>query len=387
MSFDDDKEIVILKDVSSGKEALTFPAGKIQIQVVNHMEAPLEETRFKVLLELKEPGDIEGRHGLDLVMVIDISGSMNEGGKLDKLKIAAQFIVEKLSPVDRFSVVTFFDSSNRLFPLRQITEDSKAEIIQEIRLLKAKNSDKNIAEGLKMSLKVLNDRHFTDGRVGAIMLFSDGAENRGKATEVDVSKVPVHTFGFGASHDDQRVLSEIANKSNRGRFSNVQNENRLHVAFSKCLDELLTVVVKDLRLIVAQVNKESIIKNVVAGNYSTYRTKKSKFTISYGSLYGKEVRNVLVDLVLPNIVETGPRAEDLLLITCSYRWDFLQIYFSLVIFELVNLNINIVYEHACSTKYGKKRSNAGPIVITVNRTGLKEIRPEDVTEQKDEEKR
>ncbi|XP_024020934.1 uncharacterized protein LOC112091469 [Morus notabilis] len=248
------------------------------------MEAPLEETRFKVLLELKESADINGRHGLDLVMVIDISGSMHEGGKLNKLKIATKLVVEKLSPVDRFSVVTFFDSSIRLFPLHQMTKDSKDEIIEEIKLLKAKNSKKNIAKGLRMALKVLNDRHFTPGRVGA--------ENRGKAAEVDVSKVPVHTFGFGASHD-QRVQLEIAKKSNGGTFSGVQNDNNLLIAFSQCLVGLLTGVVQDLRLIVAQVNTESILKNLLAGNYPI-ETKNSAVTIFYGDFYGKEVRKVIV---------------------------------------------------------------------------------------------
>ncbi|EXC21002.1 Uncharacterized protein L484_001058 [Morus notabilis] len=313
MSFDDDKEIVILEDVISGF--------------------------------------IRPRPGLDLVMVIDLSGSMHEGGNLDKLKIAAQFVIEKLSPVDRFSVVTFFDSSNRLFPLRQITEASKAEIIEEIILLKEKNSDKNIAEGLRMALKVLNDRRFTNGRVGAIMLFSDSAENRGKVAEVDVSMVPVYTFGFGASHEP-RVLEEIAMNSNGGTFSDLQNENNLFIAFSQCLAGLLTVVVQDLRVTIEQVDGESIIKKVLAGNYPI-KTENSAVTISYGDLYGKEVRKGLVELLLPNMVESGPRAVDVLQITCSYSNEF----------------------------------EVPPIIISIIRTGPKEIRLKKVIEQKDEEKR
>ncbi|EXB62069.1 hypothetical protein L484_002393 [Morus notabilis] len=355
MSFNDDEQIAILKDAPSGKKVPTFVAGKIQIEVNNFMEAPLEETRFKVLLELTELGDIEGRPELDLVIVIDISRSMRKGVKLDKLKIAMQYLVKKLSPVDRFSIVTFFDSSNRLFPLRQITADSKAKIIEEIRLLKAKNSDKNIAEGLRMALKVLNDRRFAYGRVGAIMLFSDGDENRGKAAEVDVSNVPVHTFSFDASHD-QRVLKEIAMKSNGGTFSDLQNENNLNNAFSQCLAGLLPIVVPDLRLKVAPVNTESIINKVLVGNYPT-ETKNSAVTIFYGDLYRKEVHKVLVELLLPNIVESGPRAEDVLRITCSY-----------------------------SDGYGKERFKAEPIRINVTRTGPKEITQEDEIKQKDKKR-
>lgn len=168
--------------------------------VINKKEAPLEETNLDVLLKLTGSGDNKDRLGVDLVTVIDVSGSMQEENKIEKLKVAMQFLIKKLSPIDRLTVIKFSDSAQRLFPLRQVTEEAQAKIIDEVKALKA-GGNTNIADGLKTALQVLDDRRFKEGRVGAVMLMSDGAENRGKAAEVDVSKVPVHTFGFGANHD------------------------------------------------------------------------------------------------------------------------------------------------------------------------------------------
>lgn len=169
------------------------------MRMFNKPEAPLEATELRVLLELTESGKNEDRDrpGVDIVAAIDVSGSMDKEGKLEKLKNALQFLIKKLGPIDRLSVVTFADNSKRLFPLRQITEDSQQDIEKQVKDLVA-NGNTNIADGLKTALRVLNDRRVKDGRVGAILLMSGGAENRGKAAEVDVGNVPVHTFNFGA---------------------------------------------------------------------------------------------------------------------------------------------------------------------------------------------
>lgn len=183
----------------SGNKPEAFLAGKTSLRIISKNEAPLEESKFKVMLELTGAGSGNDRHGLDLVMVLDVSGSM-KGDKLEKMKTAVRFVIKKLSPIDRLSVVTFAASSERLCPLRQITEHSQTEIENKVKALVA-NGGTNIAAGLQTGLQVLNDRKLTCGRAVGIMLMSDGVQTDGDATKVPVGKVPVHTFGFGQDHD------------------------------------------------------------------------------------------------------------------------------------------------------------------------------------------
>ena len=63
-------------------------------------KAPLEENTHEVLLEVIDTSSTRERSGLDLVAVLDVSGSM-EGPKLDKLKVAMKFVISKLGAMDR----------------------------------------------------------------------------------------------------------------------------------------------------------------------------------------------------------------------------------------------------------------------------------------------
>ncbi|GMN52504.1 hypothetical protein TIFTF001_021657 [Ficus carica] len=297
----------------SGEKPKAYKPEKTPLKVIHKSEAPLEETELKVLLELTGSGDNEDRSPLDLVAVLDVSGSMNDAEKIGKLKIAMQFLVRKLSPVDRLSVVTFSHDSTRLFPLRQITEKSQEDIIKQVNALDAVGGT-NIAAGLEMGVEVLNDRRFKDSRVGAIMLMSDGDQNIGDACQVQVGNFAVHTFGFGQDMKPD-VLNDIANKSKGGTFSVVGESNDLSKAFAQCLGGLLTVLVQDLNLTITQVDNQSKINNVSAGKYPKTETNRS-VTILFGELYNNEVRRVLVDLRLPKVGRR--KSKQVLQVTYTY---------------------------------------------------------------------
>ncbi|KAL7248030.1 hypothetical protein ACSBR2_002848 [Camellia fascicularis] len=339
MSFNDDEPIVASQDVSGEKPAASFLAGKTKASIINKTTAPLEESEFKVMLELTGAGSGNDRSGVDLVTVLDVSGSMG-GEKLEKMKIAMLFMIKKLSPSDRLSIVTFNGGSHRLCPLRQITENSQAEIEKLVNALVA-NGGTNISVGLQTGLKVLNDRRLTSGRVVGIMLMSDGQQSKGydDPAQVRVGNVPVYTFGFGADHDPT-VLNAIANNSVGGTFADVRNQDNLSIAFSQCLAGLLTVVVQDLKLTVTRV--ESTIVKVSAGNYPQSKDDAA-VTVSFGDLYIKEVRKVIVDLLLP--AASSPAGSDVLEITYTYS-------------------------------SGGKLFDANPIILTVSRIGRTSVEPE-----------
>ncbi|KAM0873581.1 hypothetical protein ACQ4PT_037983 [Festuca glaucescens] len=284
--------------------------GRVQLVSKNNTKAPLEKNTQKVMLELTGGDSTGDRSGLDLVAVLDVSGSM-QGDKIDKMKTAMQFVIKKLSPTDRLSIVTFSDGAARLCPLRQITEASQPELQGLIGGLKAAGNT-NISDGLGTGLKV------SDGRVVGVMLMSDGQQNRGgDAAQVAVGKVPVYTFGFGADYDPT-VLNAVAKNSMGATFSVVNDIDGLSMAFSQCLAGLLTVVVQDLKLTVARVADESTVQNVAAGSYPQKQDADAgSVTVSFGDLYSKEVRKVIVDLLLPLI--ESERGADILEVTYSYN--------------------------------------------------------------------
>ncbi|KAI3832097.1 hypothetical protein MKX03_003452 [Papaver bracteatum] len=297
---DDDEPILRLNGEEEEDADIDLDGGKTEARIFNKQFAPLEECPFKALLELKGIGANEGRLGVDLVTILDISGSM-KGTKLAKMQLAMQFLVKKLSRVDRLSVVTFNRKAEKLCPLRQITEDSQKEIVDEVNDLKARSTT-NTEAGLKLALKILKDRTRFKNRSVAIMLMTDGIEDaESEAISVPVGNVPVYTFAFGAECDSE-VLSAIAKKSNGGTFSPVPDLDDLSVAFSTALAGLLNVSIEDLTLTVAPLNR-SQLNEVNAGNYPKTKqaTVMEPVTVTFRSLYDRETRKVLALLTLPMV--------------------------------------------------------------------------------------
>jgi Ca-activated chloride channel family protein len=67
----------------------------------------------------------QGRdEGMDYVFVLDISGSMNEDGKLGLSRSSLDAFIRALGPADRFDVITFNVAANNLFRELRVAEDA-----------------------------------------------------------------------------------------------------------------------------------------------------------------------------------------------------------------------------------------------------------------------
>ncbi|KAI3855533.1 hypothetical protein MKX03_006571 [Papaver bracteatum] len=300
--YHDDEPILQLNSTEGEEIALELD-GNIEASIISNQEAPMVESPFKVLLELKGVGigSNEGSSGVDLVTVLDTSGSM-KGSKINNLKLAMAFLLQKLGRTDRLSVVTFNRHANKLCPLRQITETSRTEIAESVNDLYARSTT-NTEGGLRLAVRILEDRTRTEGRRPVIMLMTDGFEDDySNSVGVSVDKVPVYTFGYGSDGDyDTQVLTTIAEKSYRGKFTAVPDLDNLGAAFSACLDGFLNVIIEDLIVTITPENGSEITE-VNAGNYQpTEASEVDPITVKFGSLFDNGTCKVLVKLILPKV--------------------------------------------------------------------------------------
>ncbi|XBI51167.1 hypothetical protein VPH35_033722 [Triticum aestivum] len=292
--------------------------GSVQMVIKNNKMAPLLEHKKKVMLQLACSDYTGDWPGLDLVAVLDISFGMFSP-KMEKVQTALRFIMRKLSPIDRISIITFSGFVRELCSLRQMTAASQLDLDELIESLGDTHvhvySESNIENALLVGVKVLAERKVSSGRVVAIMLMS--ASPSSWVGECSWTNVPVYTFGYG-TNVSPRVLNSIAIASIGGMFSHVQDTDSgdLTIAFSQCLAGLLTISVQDLELMVAAVGGGSVIVNVTAGSYRRKHDASGLVTISFGDLYRREVRNVIVELHLPATV--SERDADILKVSYSY---------------------------------------------------------------------
>ncbi|TVU03791.1 hypothetical protein EJB05_50638, partial [Eragrostis curvula] len=318
MPYDDDEE------PPPPKPGPARPVPPVWLTKVHNSEAPLAANDQKVLLELHGVPSAASRAPLDLVAVIDVSGSM-EGARLDNAKKALTFVVRKLTDIDRLCVVQFNHAAARLGGLRRVTEAARAELESLVGGLQA-DGGTNIEAGLGVGVAVLAERRFAAGRAANVMLLSDGEENNGNARRVEPGDVPVHTFGFGSGHDS-RLLGDVAGKSLGGVYNFVPDSDdpaQLAKAFSRILAGLVTIVAQDLELTVTPVPGEATIKKVDAGTYPAdpVGDGSSPVTVRFGTLSSEEARSVVVELALSD--RTGSRPYRATVAEALYRFTTAQ---------------------------------------------------------------
>ncbi|GKB68575.1 von Willebrand factor [Tanacetum coccineum] len=299
--FDDDEPV---NQVSEEMQSSKSDSDEgIDIKTYTEFPAVAKSEKFDdfgILINLKAPvtkGSLNARTPIDLVTVLDISGSMS-GSKISLLKQAMGFVVQNLGPLDRLSVISFSSSARRVFPLRRMTEIGKQESIQMIHSLVA-GGGTNIAEALKMGSKVMTDRKFKNPVSGMILL-SDGNDSYGYRGHLPLSntRIPVHTFGFGADHDPN-LLHSISEQSG-GMFSFIEAVNVIQDAFAQCIGGLLSVVVQELCVEVECVHPVLRLGSIQAGSYKVGMNGNGRWGfIEVGELYAEEERDFLVSMDIP----------------------------------------------------------------------------------------
>ncbi|GJN38419.1 hypothetical protein PR202_gb27456 [Eleusine coracana subsp. coracana] len=260
---------------------------------------------------------------LDIVAVMDISGSM-AGIKLQLMKEAMRHVIEKLSPDDRLSVITFSSSVDlrhkKLTPMRPSEKDFLKKEVNNLNV----GGGTNIRGGLQAGIEILKERNKreADGRTACIFLMSDGEQNQGgdARTVIEIPDFTVHTFGFGARHEEL-VLSEIAYRSLSGVYSNVPDDklNYLKEVMAAKLAIFRSVSVLDLKVTLTPTRAAPAIGarkvttpaigrqevgsiSVDAGDYVvTDGLAAGSRDISFGDLARHEIRRIIVDIPLHGI--------------------------------------------------------------------------------------
>ena len=113
------------------------------------------------------------RTSVDLICVIDVSGSMS-GEKIELVRETMKFLIETLTPSDRLSIITFNSSGNRVCGLKTVTQENMVVFSNHINSLFASGGT-NIMSGMELALKTIRDRKIPN-KVTSVFLLSDGQD-------------------------------------------------------------------------------------------------------------------------------------------------------------------------------------------------------------------
>lgn len=152
------------------------------------------------------------RKRANIVIVVDTSGSM-QGDKIEQAKAGLDLFVSRLLPEDRVALVTFSSAANTVIPLGDLSENrfQLQQAIQDINV----TGQTAMYDALVTAREELAGTQNTGDRIDAIVLLSDGLDNRSTDTfdtvkgAFDESNIAVFPIAYG-DDADTTVLTQIA---------------------------------------------------------------------------------------------------------------------------------------------------------------------------------
>lgn len=211
-----------------------------------------EQTRL-MLVGLKAPEiDLSDRSPMNLVFLIDVSGSMYSADKLPLVQKAFTMLTEELTPADRISIVTYAGSDSVL--LEGADGGDKQTIVSAIESLEAGGSTAGAA-GINTAYKIA-EKYFISGGNNRIILATDGDLNVGISSEADLKKlvekkretgVYLSVLGFGTGNIKDNKMETLADNGN-GNYSYIDSELEARKVLVEEMGGTLVTVAKDVKI-------------------------------------------------------------------------------------------------------------------------------------------
>lgn len=224
-----------------GRRADEIPKGAVRLEeMLNYFhyeyEAPKEGEVFGVTID-GTACPWEPSHGLvrigvrtqeidfsdspksNLVFLLDVSGSMDDPGKLPLLKQAFGMLVENLGEKDRVSIVTYAGTDEIV--LDGARGNEKGKILDALYALAAEGST-NGGAGISTAY-ALAEEHLIQGGNNRVILATDGDLNVGQTSESQLqslieekrkSGVYLSVLGFGDGNLKDNKLETLADQGN-----------------------------------------------------------------------------------------------------------------------------------------------------------------------------
>ncbi|KAL4512621.1 hypothetical protein ABPG72_020458 [Tetrahymena utriculariae] len=242
-----------------------------------------------------ELNPLQGRPNLDLICVIDNSGSMS-GCKIENVQNTILQLIEMLNENDRLSLITFNSYAAKLCGLRKVDNQNK-ENLQAITKQMCARDGTDITNGLKIAFQILQNRK-QKNQVSSIFLLSDGQDDGSDIkirnllqttySQLQEESFTIHQFGFGSDHDGPLI-------------------DQVDEFFIDALGGLFSVVAQDLTIKIEINRQNELFQKFFKSSYisKTYGymwdiiNKNQELTIRINQIFQGVSKDFIFELTIP----------------------------------------------------------------------------------------
>ena len=217
------------------------PAANDRFAITSDLIAhPLDSGRYMARVAFKAP-DVVVDGPLNVTLVLDASGSMNEGNRVAIARAAAEAIRRSLDSDDRMSVVHFSTDVLHEYTVKYASPDDRAVVDSIARL--APHNSTNVQAGLNLGVQYAdNMRRERPEALNYVILMSDGVANV-DATDpfgiLEAASAPdgadplrLVTVGVGIQNYNDYLLEQLAQHGN-GWYRYLFDEEQARATFRR----------------------------------------------------------------------------------------------------------------------------------------------------------
>lgn len=209
-----------------------------------------------------DEGEIQTDLPMNLVFLIDVSGSMFDDDKLPLVQQAFSMLTDNLDGNDRISIVTYAGEDSVV--LEGESGDNKQKIKKAIESLSAGGSTAGAA-GIKTAYNIAEEYMISGGN-NRIILATDGDLNVGASSVEDLTAlieaerekgVFLSVLGFGEGNYKDNRLEALADNGN-GNYSYIDSLTEARKVLIDEMNSTLVTVAKDVKFQV-EFNPENVL--------------------------------------------------------------------------------------------------------------------------------
>jgi Ca-activated chloride channel family protein len=192
------------------------------------------------------------RKDVSLTFVIDVSGSMDMGNRLEMVKDSLELLVDELGRGDYVSIVVYGSDARVVLEPTPATDDR--EILSAINRLRTEGST-NAEAGLKLGYEMAMYAYNPDG-INRVILCSDGVANVGQ-TEANAilddvrgyveEGITLATYGFGMDNYNDTFMEQLADNGN-GFYAYIDDLDKAERLFVDDLTGSLQTIALDAKV-------------------------------------------------------------------------------------------------------------------------------------------
>jgi Ca-activated chloride channel homolog len=189
---------------------------------------------------------------VNLVFLLDVSGSMETLEKLPLVQRSMELLVERLREDDRVAIVVYAGAAGLVLP--PTSGDRKPDILRAIETLEAGGSTAG-GEGIELAYSVAAQMA-RQGAVSRVILATDGDFNVGIASEGELTRfieekartgVFLTVLGFGTGNLKDATLESLADRGN-GSYAYVDTLTEARKVMTEQIAGTLVTVAKDVKI-------------------------------------------------------------------------------------------------------------------------------------------